>query len=428
MLRALRNPVVAARIAGHDRDTLRLDLETTKGRFRWDVKPVYRSEIETWKKAFVSNWKAALKALIRESIGIYPTKLNPDISAQWSKPWKKKITGSYTRWTKLIGPYRLFIEHFPQAAKYFSFILDRKTGVTRAPSGASNSLRDAIERLRLEIQGRLNVSLPGPERVRTLFNPARSRSSMMFNPRRPSWADILRRHIESASWTWTKSSTIHNRWIGKHLRYVAHVDKSGTEYWTWVILSPGGKKRMAEGDAETSREAKRAVEKWRGTPQPPRMLFNPSDLKWRHVGNGEYVTEYQGLVGRVRYGRVYRRYYWTVHRNGAEHALQTGSHDTFPGAKNTVASYLKGLSQRTLFNPLEWRHLAGGDQVVSWRGFDLMVGYRRPSTRYYWWIWIHGKSERLAWGFAPTSAGARAAAEEKARSLAPKMLFNMVRR
>ena len=170
-LRALENPVRSARIVRYEGKTLTLEIESERGRYRWDVRPIYSYEIDRIKAMFSRSWRTALKSLISESLGIYPARLNPDFAAQWSKPWKKKVTRSYTRWTKLLGPYRLSIECFGYGAKLFTYVLDRKKGITRAPSGAWNSLRDAIEGLRLELQSKLNVPLPGLEKVRTLFNP-----------------------------------------------------------------------------------------------------------------------------------------------------------------------------------------------------------------------------------------------------------------
>lgn len=148
-----------------------------------------------------------------------------------------------------------------------------------------------------------------------------------------------------SGWTWTPHHIYRNVWHGNHKEFAALVEKPWGGYWEWRVWKVRTAKEIASGLDETKQEAFRDVEK--ATRKRTRFLFNEKP-KWKNIGAGEYARSFHGFHLRVKYGRVFHRYDWSIYWHGGTKAVATGLSDSFPGAKK--ASEETALSRRTLFN------------------------------------------------------------------------------
>jgi hypothetical protein len=415
-LRALENPVRSARIVGYEKNTLVLEIETDRGRYRWDVRPIYHFEIERIRSEFKRNWRSALKSLIGQSIGVYPTKLNPALWRRWGEDW-----GVW--WGRSFGPIKARVEQYGRGptAEFRYYILFSDTGRWIAGGDARNpkdGQRKAVARAR-DILARIKKHGIGdlwkaPPRARMMFNPAR--------------------------WTWKKDSFYLYTHHGEHPRFRATLD--GSEYrgkaYRWSIWRKSDGGLAASGDEGSAREAQRAVERWQGG----LSLFNPKEPKWQRVKGG-YVADYEGFRAKIQRSPAYQRfYYWTVYKPGGEgYSLDQGRAWPLSSVKFVAGRMLMRVAQRTLFNPLRWKPKLKWKKTstVTWEakpkaGVTLMVVTEEPPFKFHYGILVGSKYKIVFKGRANSLRKAQAFAEvayvKRLRGLDTdtRMLFNAVQR
>jgi len=264
-LRALENPVRSARIVKHEKSTLTLEVETERGRYRWDVRPIYHFEIGRLKLEFEYDWRAALKSLIRQSIGIYPTKLNP----------------SGIKWRYVGGEHRASKNWLLLRVKYKR--LDRRYEWTVYSPGGER-----------EIAAGTSSSLPAAKAVVETIaeRVARRQPRTLFNPRRSRWLKSGHK-IEYRKGEW-----VGQVWEVNPFR----VDYRIARFWDnkWRVF----------GTRTSVVAAKKAVEvfiRHPKMPDKPRMLFNPTQEMLRH---GKIVIE-RVKIPRAEAQRLRRVYGWS---------------------------------------------------------------------------------------------------------------------
>ncbi|MFO0701772.1 MAG: hypothetical protein U0236_21335 [Nitrospira sp.] len=284
--RALRNPVRGARVVGHGKNTLSLIIETDRGSYRWDIKPIFPFEVKAWISRFKENWRSALKRLVRESEQSSTSKLNPSqsqlrygkIVIEQSRPQKlhsykpTKIHPVYYRWRV-----------------YLNF------GMTTGPSasGRASTHRAAYDEA-YEAYKRLVKDRP-----RMLFNEPRvEKRSLKYIPKK---AKILVDHLYDPS-----------RRPQRAFSWRVYL------YTTFTHSEPPGKRGYwgpaASGLVYTLEEAyKRAYEAVKKLHKPKaRMLFNPGKWRfrgWRYVLDG-YPLRMEVFRTTSRYGNVVWNYKW----------------------------------------------------------------------------------------------------------------------
>lgn len=265
-LRAIQNPVRSARVVGHGKNTLSIIVETTRGEYRWDIKPIFPFEIKRWISRFKSNWKEALRSVIREASDVSSSKVN----SGWE--WHKRSVGTRKVWFGFDGERRALIE---KNVNIFEWDIRKAGTLDPIAEGISKTLKGAIRKVE---------TLKGSPRM--LFNPSVRKNWLVRHRGRDNdWAewrkeigDVVGIVFEDKE---TKTCNISVWRKGKRTFFVPNA--KGALWEVWVQADKLMKR--ASGD--------------------PRMLFN-----------SEYAKVYKIMLG----GRVFRTY---AGRKVAERALVT---------------------------------------------------------------------------------------------------------